>query len=64
LSCGFSRAGNLTGFIQPFFAEYDPTATWLDQLKTVFGVRFFFEEQFEGMYAAPTAESHVPHLND
>lgn len=40
---------------QPFFAEYDPAATWLDQLKPAFGDRFFFEEQFEGMYAAPTA---------
>lgn len=40
---------------QPFFAEYDPAATLLDQLKPAFGSRFFFEEQFEGMYAVPTA---------
>jgi KamA family protein len=30
----------------PFFAEYDPKATWFNQLKPAFGERkFFFEEQ-------------------
>lgn len=30
----------------PFFAEYNPKATWFDQLKPAFGdERFFFEEQ-------------------
>ena len=34
----------------PFFAAFDPTATWLDQLKPAFGEqRFFFEDDFESM---------------
>lgn len=29
----------------PFFAEYDPKATWFNQLKPAFGEdKFFFEE--------------------
>jgi len=33
---------------RPFFAEYDPGATWLDQLRPAFGRRrFFFEEEAE-----------------
>ncbi|MGL5786813.1 MAG: KamA family radical SAM protein [Bacteroidales bacterium] len=32
----------------PFFAAYDPKATWLDQLKPAFGEeKFFFEEEME-----------------
>lgn len=31
---------------QPFFARFDPEATWLDQLRPAFGEqRFFFEEE-------------------
>ena len=34
----------------PFFAAFDPKATWLDQLKPAFGEdRFFFEDEFEAM---------------
>ena len=40
---------------QPFFAEYDPAATWLDQLRPAFGDRFFFEERFAAMYAVHTS---------
>jgi KamA family protein len=29
----------------PFFAAYDPKATWFDQLKPAFDDKFFFEEQ-------------------
>ena len=29
---------------QPFFAEYDEAAIWLDELKPAFGDRFHFEE--------------------
>ncbi len=28
---------------RPFFARFDPEATWLDELKPAFGERFFFE---------------------
>jgi hypothetical protein len=31
---------------RPFFAKYDPKATWLDMLKPAFGKeKFFFEEE-------------------
>ena len=34
----------------PFFAEFDPKATWLDQLRPAFGEkRFFFEEGLKSM---------------
>ncbi|MFQ5382050.1 MAG: KamA family radical SAM protein [Dehalococcoidia bacterium] len=29
---------------RPFFAEYDDSAAWLDELRPAFGERFFFEE--------------------
>jgi L-lysine 2,3-aminomutase len=33
---------------RPFFAKYDPKATWLDQLEPAFGAeKFFFEEEME-----------------
>ena len=33
---------------QPFFAHYDPAATWLDELKPAFGAdKFFFENDSE-----------------
>jgi KamA family protein len=32
----------------PFFAEYDPKATWFNQLKPAFGEsKFFFEDQYQ-----------------
>lgn len=35
---------------RPFFARYDETATWLDQLRPAFGERrFFFEDEFDAM---------------
>jgi hypothetical protein len=31
---------------RPFFAKYDPEASWLSQLKPAFGAeRFFFEDE-------------------
>jgi KamA family protein len=37
----------------PFFAEYNPKATWFDQLKPAFGdERFFFEEQLSKLKVA------------
>ncbi len=41
----FLQARNPDWVGRPFFAEYSPTATWLDQLKPAFGEeKFFFEE--------------------
>jgi KamA family protein len=41
---------------RPFFARFDAKATWLDQLRPAFGeARFFFEDEYEAMLAAPNA---------
>ena len=37
------RNPNLVGI--PFFAKYDPKATWLDQLQPAFGEKEFFYEK-------------------
>ena len=38
---------------RPFFAEYDETATWIDELKPAFGAeKFFFEEELEQLFHA------------
>lgn len=35
---------------RPFFARFDPTATWLRDLKPAFGAaRFFYEDEFEAL---------------
>lgn len=34
---------------RPFFAKYDPNASWMDDLKPVFGDKFFFDEELENM---------------
>ncbi|MDR3267813.1 MAG: lysine 2,3-aminomutase [Tannerella sp.] len=41
----FIQARNPRWVDIPFFAAYDPKATWFDQLKPAFGEKFFFEEQ-------------------
>jgi hypothetical protein len=41
----FLQARNPDWVGRPFFARFDPAATWLDQLRPAFGeTRFFFEE--------------------
>ena len=43
----FLQGRNETWTEQPFFAEFDGRATWLDDLKPAFGAdRFFFEEEY------------------
>jgi hypothetical protein len=33
---------------RPFFARFDPEATWLDDLRPAFGQRrFFYEDEYE-----------------
>jgi hypothetical protein len=34
---------------RPFFAEYDPAATWLDQLRPAFSDNFFYEIDLKAM---------------
>ena len=43
----FLQGRNQAWTQQPFFAEFDENATWLDHLKPAFGApRFFFEEEY------------------
>jgi len=49
----FIQGRNPAWVQRPFFARYDETATWLDQLKPAFGEeKFFFEDEFEAMKSA------------
>lgn len=34
---------------RPFFAKYDPNASWMDDLKPAFGDKFFFDDELEEM---------------
>ena len=34
---------------QPFFAKYDPGATWLDELQPAYDAEFFFEPEYRSM---------------
>jgi len=44
---------------RPFFAEFDPEATWLSDLKPALGEdKFFFEEEEESMEAPSETEHH------
>jgi L-lysine 2,3-aminomutase len=46
----FIQARNPDWVQQPFFAKYDPEATWLDQLKPAFGEdKFFFQDEYDAM---------------
>ncbi|MGW8394607.1 KamA family radical SAM protein [Pseudoduganella sp. HUAS MS19] len=45
----FLQARNADWVRKPFYAKYDPTATWFDQLRPAFGRdKFFFEEGEQG----------------
>jgi hypothetical protein len=60
----FIQARNPEWVGKPFFARYDPTATWFTDLKPALGEReFFFEKEFRQLAASDdqmTVES--PHL--
>jgi hypothetical protein len=46
----FIQGRNPAWVERPFFAKYDPHATWLDQLEPAFGARrFFFENEYDAM---------------
>jgi len=52
----FLQARNPDWVGRPFFARYDDTATWLDDLRPAFGEReFFFEPEFRQMTNAARA---------
>jgi KamA family protein len=44
---------------QPFFAEYDEKAIWLDELKPAFREKFFFEEELEKMFKENIRTSEI-----
>lgn len=46
----FIQARNPAWIQQPFFAQFDAQATWLDQLKPAFGEdKFFYQDEYEAM---------------
>jgi KamA family protein len=53
----FLRARNPDWVGRPFFARYDPDATWLDDLQPAFGKQeFFFEAELRDMIASEESE--------
>lgn len=49
----FYQARNPDWVGRPFFAQYDPRATWLSDLKPAFGAReFFFERELRALLAS------------
>ena len=47
----FLQGRNPDWVARPFFAKYDPEATWLNMLQPAFGEeKFFFEEELETLY--------------
>lgn len=46
----FIQGRNPDWVARPFFAKYDPEATWFDELKPAFEPGFFFEEELKSMY--------------
>ncbi len=64
----FLRARNPEWVGKPFFARFDPQATWLDDLEPAFGEpEFFFEAEFRAMSAgrraARSADLESAHLS-
>jgi hypothetical protein len=53
----FIQGRNPNWVQRPFFARFDPEATWLDQLRPAFGEeRFFFEQEFAAMGTAASGD--------
>ena len=52
----FIQGRNPNWVQRPFFARFDPNATWLDDLEPAFGEReFFFEPEYRQMLSAASA---------
>ena len=52
----FIQARNPEWVQIPFFAQYDETATWLDDLKPAFGEpQFFWQQEYDRLVNQPTA---------
>jgi len=52
----FIQGRNPDWVAKPFFAKYNPTATWFDQLKPAFGEKEFFFEHELGSYLRDALE--------
>jgi len=50
LSFRFIQGRNPDWVQKPFYAEYDESAIWLDDLRPAYGDRFFFSEELEQKY--------------
>jgi L-lysine 2,3-aminomutase len=57
----FLQARNPDWVGRPFFAAFDPSATWFDQLIPAFGDREFFFEGASSSQPAPVYESAAPY---
>lgn len=53
----FLQARNPEWVAKPFFAEYNPDAIWLNDLHSAFEKKFFYEEEFETMFANDISET-------
>ena len=52
----FIQGRNPDWVAKPFFAEYDPRASWMKDLKPAFGEKFFFEEELARLYMKKAAK--------
>ena len=56
----FLQARNADWVRKPFYAKYDPTATWFDQLRPAFGrEKFFFQEDEDAHAPVPVLTRRV-----
>ncbi|MBN1159051.1 MAG: lysine 2,3-aminomutase [Bacteroidales bacterium] len=53
----FIQGRNPDWVAKPFFARYDPEATWMNELKPAYGEKFFYEDELESLYKRKTADS-------
>ena len=57
LVCDFIQARDPAWVRKPFFAEFDKTASWFDELRPAFGrARFYFEGENEPAQPRPLLE--------
>ena len=55
----FIQGRNPDWVARPFFAKYDPAATWLKDLKPAFSDKFFFEDELEQIYRQKISTSEL-----
>lgn len=51
----FLQGRNPAWVDRPFFARFDPRATWLDELQPAFEPRFFWQDEFDAMLGREAA---------